>query len=108
MRTPGGDVFRRPVERLANRAVALVRPVGGPDIVGAASQKQVELPGDRLTQDLHQDLVPKQHKPSPVGEPTLRVLLTTSGRLHNAVECELGDNNDLSHGGFSGLVGGSI
>src|ERR687888_848026 len=91
------DVFRRLVERLRNRVVALVRPVGGEDLVGPASQKHVELTRDSLANGLVQGVVQEGHGPASVGEPVPRILLGAAGRLHDAVQRDLGDCNDLSH-----------
>jgi hypothetical protein len=38
-----------------------------------------------------------------VGEPVPRILLGATGRLHDAVQHDLGDCNDLSHHLFLGL-----
>jgi hypothetical protein len=91
------DVFRRLVERLRNRVVALVRPVAGEDLVGPASQKHVELTGDGLANDLLRGVVHEGHGPTSVGKPVRRILLGATGRLHDAVQRDLGDCNDLSH-----------
>src|SRR5258708_21956097 len=79
---PRDDVFRRLVERLRDRVVALVRPVGGEDLVGPASQKHVELTGDSLANGLVQGVVPEGHDPASVGEPVPRILLGATGRLN--------------------------
>jgi hypothetical protein len=92
------DVFRRLVERLGDRVVALVRPVGGEDLVGPAPQKHVELTGDSLANGLVQAIVQEGHGPASVGESVPRILLRATGRLHDAVESDLRDCNDLSHG----------
>src|SRR5262249_49836984 len=92
------DVFRRLVERLGDRVVALVRPVGGEDLVGPAPQKHVELTGDSLANGLVQAIVQERHGPASVGEPVPRILLGATGRLHDAVESDLRDCDDLSHG----------
>src|SRR4029434_1564025 len=73
------DVLRRLVERLRNRVVALVRPVGGEDLVGPASQKHVELTGDSLANGLVQGVVPEGHDPASLGEPVPRILLGPPG-----------------------------
>src|ERR671936_1031009 len=91
------DVFRRFVEGLRNRVVALVRPVAGEDLVGPASQKHVELTGDRLVNGLARGVVHEGHGPASVGEPVTRILLGATGRLHDAVQRDLGDYDDLSH-----------
>src|SRR2546427_348202 len=91
------DVLRRLVERLRDRVVALVRPVGGEDLVGPASQKHVELTGDSLANGLVQGVVPEGHDPASVGEPVPRILLGATGRLHDAVQCDLGNGDELSH-----------
>src|SRR5919201_5377837 len=91
------DVLRRLVVRLRDRVVALVRPVGGEDLVGPASQKHVELTGDGLANGLAQGVVQEGHGPASVGEPVPRILLGATGRLHDAVQRDLGDCNDLSH-----------
>jgi hypothetical protein len=93
------DVFRRLVERLGDRVVALVRPVAGEDLVGPAPEKHVELTGDNLANGLvHQGVVHEGHGPASVGEPVARILLGPTGRLHDAVESDLRDCDDLSHG----------
>jgi hypothetical protein len=92
------DVFRRLVERLGDRVVALVRPVGGEDLVGPAPQKHVELTGDSLANGLVQAIVQEGHGPASVGEPVPRILLGATGRLHDAVESDLRDCDDPSHG----------
>src|SRR5262249_9887957 len=92
------DVFRRLVERLGDRVVALVRPVGGEDLVDAAPQKNVELTGDSLANGLVQAIIQEGHGPASVGEPVPRILLGATGRLHDAVESDLRDCDDLSHG----------
>jgi hypothetical protein len=91
------DVFRRLVEGLPDRVVAVMRPVGGPYLVGPASQKQVELTGDNLANGLARVVVHEGHGPASVGEPVRRILLGATGRLHDAVERDLGNGNDLSH-----------
>jgi hypothetical protein len=78
------NVFRRLVERLCDRVVALIRPVRTEDLVGPAPQKHVELTGDSLANRLVQAIV-EEHGPASVG-------------LHNAVESDLRDRDDLSHG----------
>src|SRR5262245_36689022 len=95
--TTRDDVFRRLVERLRDRVVALVRPVGREDLVGPASQKHVELTGDSLANGLAQGVVQEGHGPASVGEPVPRILLGTTGRLHDAVQRDLGNGDDLSH-----------
>src|SRR5215471_2606012 len=94
--TARDDVFRRLVERLRDR-VLLVRPVGGEELVGPASQKHVELGGDSLVHNLHQSIVPEGHGPASVGEPIPRILLGAAGPLHDAIHGDLGDRDDLSH-----------
>src|SRR5437867_6970953 len=96
------DVFRRLVDRLCDRAV-LVRPVAGEDLVGPASQKHVELTGDSLANDLAQGLVHEGHGPASVGEPVRRILLGATGRLHDAVDSDLRDYDDLSHAFSRGM-----
>ena len=91
------DVFRRLVERLPDRVVALVRPVGGEDLVGPTSQKHVELTGDSLVNGLAQGVVHEGHGPASVGEPVPWILLGATGRLHNAVQRDLGNGDELSH-----------
>src|SRR5262249_17123735 len=91
------DVFRRLIERHADRVVALVRPVSGEDLVGPAPQEQVELTDDRLGNDLAQSVVSEGHGPAPVGEPVARILFGATGRLHDAVKSELRDHDDPSH-----------
>src|SRR5437763_16000041 len=91
------DVFRRLVERLRNRVVALVRPVGGEELVGPTSEQHVELTGDGLANDLLRAGVHEWHGSTSVGEPVPRILLGATGRLHDAAQRDLGDCNDLSH-----------
>ena len=91
-----GDVFRCLVERLGDRP-ALVRPVGREDLVGPAAQKHVELAGDSLANGLFHAFVQEGHGPASVGEPIRRVLFGTTGRLHDAVESDLRDCDDLFH-----------
>src|SRR4029450_4072776 len=57
------DVLRRLVERLRDRVVALVRPVGGENLVGPPSQNHVELTGDSLVNGLLQGVVPEGRDP---------------------------------------------
>src|SRR5262249_7468442 len=92
------DVFRRLVERLGDRVVALVRPVGGEDLVGPAPQKHVELTGDSLANGLVQAIVHEGHRPASVSEPVARILLGATRRLHDTVDSDLRDCDDLSHG----------
>src|SRR4029450_8059402 len=75
------DILRRLVEGLRDRGGAVVRPVGGENLVGPASQKHVELTGDSLANGLVQGVVPKGHDPASVGEPVPRILLGAPGRL---------------------------
>src|ERR1043165_1346953 len=93
------DVFRRPVERLADRVVAMVRPVAGEDLVGPAPQQQVELSGDNLVNSLAP--VEEAHGPASMGEPVARILLGSAGCLHDAVESDLRDCDDFPHSLFS-------
>src|SRR5262245_35407033 len=93
----GDDVFGRPVEGLRDRVVALVRPVGGEELVGPASQKHVEFTGDGLSYDLLRGFVHEGHGPASVGEPVPRILLGATGPLHDAVQRDLGDCDNLSH-----------
>ncbi len=95
--TTRDDVFRRLVECLRDRVVALVRPVGGEDLVGPASQKHVELTGDSLANGLAQGVVQEGHGLASVGESVPRILLGATGRLHDAVQRDLGNGDDLSH-----------
>src|SRR5215813_7112599 len=91
------DVFRRLVERLRDRVVALVRPVGGEELVGPTSEQHVELTGDSLANGLVQGVVPEGHDPAPVGEPVPRILLGATGRLHDAVQRDLANGDEPSH-----------
>src|SRR5262245_56526989 len=97
------DVFRCLVERLGDRVVALIRPVGGEDLVGSAPQKHVELTGDSLANGLVHAIVHEGHGLASVGELAARILLGATGRLHDAVESDLRDCDDLSHGFFQFL-----
>jgi hypothetical protein len=69
----------------------------GEDLVGPSSQKQVELTGDSLANDLALGVVHEGHGPASVGEPVRRILLRATGRLHDAVHRDLGNGDDLSH-----------
>src|SRR5262249_39763438 len=91
------DVFRCLVERLGDRVVALVRPVAGKDLIGPAPQKHVELIRDNFVNDLACGVVDKWHGPASVAKPVAPILLRTTRRLHDAVESDLGDCDDLSH-----------
>src|SRR5687768_15907760 len=65
------DVFRRLVERLPDRVVVVVRPIGDPDLVGPASQEQVELTGDSLAYSLLPGVVEEWHGQPPWVNPFL-------------------------------------
>src|SRR5688500_2324144 len=91
------DVFRRPVERLPDRVVVVVRPIGDPDVVGPASQEKVELTADGLAYSLLRGGVEEWHGPAALGEPVPRVLLGATGPLHDAVQRDLVYRNNLSH-----------
>src|SRR5262245_43939890 len=92
------DVFRGLVEGLGDRVVALVRPVAGEDLVGSPAQKHVELTGDDLANDPLRAVVHEGHGPASVGKPVRRILLGATGPLHDAVDSDLRDRDDLSHG----------
>ncbi len=48
LRSVGGDVFRRGVNRAGERTFLHLRPEAGPEIVGAAAQQQIEVAALRL------------------------------------------------------------
>src|SRR5690242_3312418 len=89
-------VFRRFVERLCDLAI-LLRPIAGEDLVGPSSQEHVELTRDSLVNGLAQGLVYEWHRPASERESVRRIFLGATGALHDAVDGELRDRDDLSH-----------
>src|SRR5438552_4755292 len=89
------DVFRRLVERLRDRT-AMVRPVGSEDLAGSASKKHVELTGDSLANWFRASSKKGMAQP-PWVNPFLGSLLGATGRLHDAVQRDLGNGDDVSH-----------
>src|SRR2546428_12649532 len=69
--TPRRDVLRGVVQWLGPLIVRGVRPICGEDVVGLASENEVERRAHRLTHDLSHLLVPIVHRPPPCAKPPL-------------------------------------
>ncbi len=102
----GGDVFGRAVEGLADRVVVVVRPVAGEDIVGAATEEHGELAGDGLADGAADGFLAAAHGPAAVGEAVTGVFVGAAGGLHDAVVGEVGEDDELAHGGKSEIGDG--
>ena len=70
--------------------------MAGPRIFNG-ERMQVELLRHRPVELVLHSVVPEGHGPAALREPVRRVLLGAAGPLHDAIHCDLGDCNDLSH-----------
>src|SRR5918992_5678341 len=95
--TPRRDVFGGLVQRLGTGSVCGVRPMCGEDMVGLASENEVERRAHRLAHDLTHLLVPIVHRPATVREPAAVVLSRSARGLHDPVEGQEGAHDQLSH-----------
>jgi hypothetical protein len=70
-----------------------------PLLVGRGSVRpgHIELTGYDLANGLVQGVVPEGHGPASMGEPVPRILLGATGRLHDAIQRDLGNGDELSH-----------
>src|SRR5918997_1364438 len=69
----------------------------GEDVVGLASEHEVERRAHRLAHDLTHLLVPIVHRPATVNEATAVVLCRSARGLHDPVEGQEGAYDQLSH-----------
>ena len=88
--TPRHDVLGGVVQRLGTWLFRGVRPEGAEDVVGPASEQEVERAASRLAHDLHHALVPIGRRPATVRETAVVVLsalrsLQTPSRLRNVI-----------------------
>src|SRR5829696_2940304 len=95
--TPRRDVLGGLVQRLGTGIVCGVRPMCGEDMVGLASENEVERRAHRLAHDLTHLLVPIVYRPATVREPAAVVLSGSARGLHDPVEGQEGAHDQLSH-----------
>src|SRR5918992_4946208 len=69
----------------------------GEDVVGPASENEVERRAHRLAHDLGYLIVPIGHRPATVREPAAVVLSGSARGLHDPVEGQEGAHDQLSH-----------
>src|SRR5215203_3017280 len=91
-----GHVLGRIVERLSAWIVG-VRPVGRENLVGVATEDEVEGLRHRLSHRPLHLLVPVAERPAAVLEAATAILLGAARRLHDAVEGQEGVHDELSH-----------
>src|SRR5207249_4001918 len=70
---------------------------GGEDVVGPASEHEVERRAHRLAHDLSHLLVPVAHRPATVREAVAVVLSRSARGLHDPVEGQEGAHDQPSH-----------
>src|SRR5215207_5937849 len=95
--TPRRDVLGGVVQWLGAGLLRGVRPVRGEDVVGLASENEVERHAHRLAHDLTHQLVPIVHRPATVREAAAVVLSRSARGLHDPVEGQEGAHYQLSH-----------
>src|SRR5918994_1841412 len=95
--TPRRDVLGGVVQWLGAGLLRGVRPVRGEDVVGLASENEVERLAHRLAHDLTHLIVPIVHRPTTVREPATVVLSRSARGLHDPVEGQEGAHDQLSH-----------
>src|SRR5207342_2281210 len=100
----GGDVLGDAVEQVGDilvwRTLGHVWPVRGEDVVGAASEHQLERVLERSAHRVFACVVIVGPDPTTEGEAAAAVFLRAAGRLHHAVEADHGGNGELSHVGL--------
>ena len=92
----GRDIFRRRVQTVRHRTLRGLRPKSAEDVIGPAAEEQIE--GFALSRDdgLSRSLVVTRRRPSAVG--TVAVFVRSTGSLDHAVQRDVLDDLDLSHG----------
>src|SRR6266498_2912120 len=95
--TPRRDVLGGIVQWFCAGFLRGVWPVRGEDVVGPASENEVERRAHRLGHDLTHLVVPIVHRPATVREAAAVVLFRSARRLHDPVESQEGAHDQLSH-----------
>ncbi len=94
-----GDVLGDPVEGIGDRIVFESRPVRGKDLVGLATDQQVERAAEDFTHRLAHDIVPVGERPAAVAEAARRVFLGAARCLHHTVQAQEDSSDYFSHVG---------
>src|SRR5829696_6576330 len=76
----------------------LVGPVGGENLVGLAAEQEVEFLLEQAVDFFAANLVEVGHRPAAELEAMSRILRRPAGRLHDAIQGNLGADDNLSHG----------
>src|SRR5437773_2663038 len=93
-----GNILGSVVEAPSWFSLRVMGPVRCEDFVGLSAQQELIGLAPLLTQDLAHKFISIGSLPSAVGKSAAGILLRRAGSLHNAIECDKGQDNQFSHG----------
>src|SRR5438309_2359700 len=91
-----GNILGSVFETSAWFSLLMIRPVRCEDFKCYSAQKEVIGFAPLLIQDLVQRFIKIGSLPSAVGKSATGVLLRPAGSLHNAIDCDKGQDNQFS------------
>src|SRR5690349_1586216 len=89
------------------RVFGVVGPVRREDLVGLATEQQIELLGEDAADLCSELLIEVWHRPAAELEAPGRIFGRPAGRLHDAIHGHLSADDDLAHDSLSFLLGSS-
>src|SRR6266516_3471056 len=93
-----GNILGSVVDARSWSLLLMIRPVRCEDFKYFSAQKEIKGFTPLLIQDLAQKFIKIGNLPSAVGKSTAGILLRPAGNLHNAIDCDKGQDNQFSHG----------
>src|SRR5439155_15851788 len=93
-----GNILGSVVDARSWSSLLMIRPVRCEDFKRFSAQKEIKGFAPFLIQDLAQNFIRIGSLPAAVGKSAAGVLLRPAGSLHNAIECDKGQDNQFSHG----------
>src|SRR5712691_5867212 len=93
-----GNILGSVVDARSWSLLLMIRPVRCEDFKCFSAQKEIKGFAPLLIQDLAQKFIKIGSLPSAAGKSAAGVLLRPAGSLHNAIDCDKGQDHQFSHG----------